>query len=72
MVAPNQQADTRSQSMIVNCLGWLSFGGLFAIGVAGLLRGLEMAKEQGFAGALYLLIGGLAFTGVLALATRRV
>ena len=55
---------------VANFLGWLSFIGLFAVGLIG-VSGASRAEGPSLAGAAYLLIGGLAFFAVLLLALRR-
>lgn len=63
-------SDDRPRGGFVNLIGWLSFLGLFAVGIAGLAVGAGV-REPSFAGATYLLIGGSAFGLVLALVLRR-
>jgi hypothetical protein len=60
-----------NRGWFINMMGWFSFLGLFATGVVGLIGGIVRSEVAGFAGALYLLIGGLAFGVVLALVLRR-
>jgi hypothetical protein len=50
--------------------GWLSFAGLLAVGLVGLVRGTSQGDQQ-LAGAVYLLVSGLAFGTVLTLVLRR-
>lgn len=52
-----------------NLLGWFSFVGLFMTGLAGYHQGSQAGGE--LAGAAYLLVGGLAFSGILFLVLRR-
>lgn len=67
----------RTQAWFVNLLGWLSFLGLFAVGVVGLVGGVRgMDHVRGVdqlhpAGVAYLAVGGLAFGLVLWLVLRR-
>jgi len=64
--------DSGPQGWFPNLLGWFSFIGLFATGIIGLVGASPFRQEPTWAGAAYLLIGGLAFWAVLLLVLRRV
>jgi hypothetical protein len=55
---------------VANLLGWLSFIGLFSIGVIG-ASGANHPGGPSLIGAVYLVIGGLAFLTILLLVLRR-